>query len=246
MSELHPDPNEGDQNEEPTVEELQQQLADKEQDINYLKGKWGEEKSGLMSDLKSLNDRQSEVEGRVKEQRDLLDRSNQEPAVDPFELTEEALDDIRDDPTKIVSMLRDTQNRTVSVVLDALKQRDANLDQRLDKLGGSVESRFKELNPETLQWRKAIDELKEKNEAFSKLDDDTLIAIARDKEMTPSMEYRGSAGGQRQRESTETKAKAFDPNSDDGAVQIALYMAKGDLKHAEKLWNDAETKAGRV
>ena len=250
MSEPQTEPNKGAQNDEPTVEELQQQLEAKEQDISYLKGKWGEEKSELMANLKSLNDRQAETDGRIKEQRELFDRKNVEPTADPFELDEETMDEIRDDPTKLVAFMQKRQsedrNTVISTILDALKQRDAQNDERFNEFSGTVKSQFKELDPELQQWKPSIDELKERNPAFKDLDESILIAIAKEKDMKPSMEYRGQSGGQRHRESSESKRRVFDPASNDTAVQIAMYMAKGDTKHAEKLWNDAEAKAGRL
>ncbi len=111
--------------------------------------------------------------------------------------------------------------------------------ERFDKLNGTFESKFNELDPKLQQWRPAIEELKEKNEAFKELDDEVLIAIAKEKEMKPSMEYRGEAGGQRQRSGGEDK-KAREFSTALPEAQLLLKMLGGDMEKAKRAFARAE------
>jgi hypothetical protein len=243
MDDLHNEPSEGAQAEEPTAEQLKQQLEDKEQDIQTLKGRWGERNAEQTKLIQELQAKQAEFEGRISEQRELITSGPKEPEPDPYSLSEEELDEIRDDPTRLMEVVRDSQSRTVGVILEALKERDALIEKRYDDLDGTLTSKLKELNPELQQWRPAIEELKKK-EQFSKLDDDVLIAIAREKDMKPSMEYQGEAGGQRPRSTgEEKKAREFDPSSPEARILIQMFGSdQAGLERAKRVFERSEKK----
>jgi len=232
----------GEGDKEPTVENLQEELRQKEQDIQFLKGRWGEKNAQQEKELQDLRTQVSELGGRVNEQRELFDRSKAtETTVDPFELSEDQMDEIRDDPTKVIDLIRNTQSSTLSAVLNALKERDNAFGGRFDELSNTVQSRFKELDPELQQWRQPIDELRQ-DEALKDLPDETLIAVAKRMDMEPAMEYRGAAGGQRQHSDSKPKPREFNPDADDMATRIAIQLANGNMEHAKKLWEDAESR----
>lgn len=238
MSELQDDRSTGidDGNEELNAEQLAEQLAQKEQDIQYLKGKWGEEKSQMMSEFNALKQQFAHVDGRISEQRDMMSQSKV-PAKDPYELDEDTLTQFRDDPAKVIdffksreSELKRGQSDLVNTVLEALKERDAMYSQEF----GSLK---KEMDPEIRAWKPAIDELRQ-NEAFAKLDERTLIEIAKAKGSQPSMEYMGEAGGQRSR-SPKEKAQPFDANSAEGNI---LMQMLGNEEAAKRAWARKEQK----
>jgi len=230
---------EGDQ--EPTVEELREQLEKKEQDIQFLKGKWGEEKSQLTQEQQALRDKVAQFEGRLEEQSNLFNKPQETETKDPFALTEDQMDEIRDDPTKVIDLLRETQTSTIGSILAALDERDKAFLGKVDELNGSVQSRFKELDPELQQWKPAIEELRQ-DESLKDLDEKALIAVAKRMDMKPAMEYRGAAGGQRQHSESQQKPRAFDPNADDTATRIAMRLANDNTEHAKKLWEAAEAR----
>ena len=120
----------------------------------------------------------------------------------------------------------------------AFTARDTYLDTSLENVRSLAEYVKRETNPELIPWKEAIAELKQ-NEAFAKLDDTTLIEIAKSKGTAPAMEYRGDAGGQRQRAVVD-KVQPFNPNSQQG--KLILSMEHGNVTKAEALWAAMETK----
>lgn len=225
-----------DDGEELDAEQLKEQLAKKEQDIQFLKGKWGEEKSQLKGEFEQLKQQLAQFDGRISEQREMMSQSKS-PAKDPYELDEETLTQFRDDPAKVIDFfkgreqeLKRGQSDLVSTMLEALKERDAMYSQEFGSLKRG-------LDPEIQAWKPSIDELRQ-NEKFSKLDDETLIEIAKAKDLKPSMEYMGAAGGQRSRGKQE-KAQPFNPNSEEGNL---LMQMLGNEEAAKRAWTRKENK----
>lgn len=244
MSDLldDPTPDGQDDGEELTAEQLKEEIAKKEQDIQYLKGKWGEEKSEILKQFQALQQQQAEVNGRVSEQREMLNRDKPK-AKDPYELDEETATKFRDDPVEMVKFfkeregdLRRGQAELVDTILEALKERDGLYAQQFSGLK-------KEIDPEIRAWKPAIDELR-KNEKFSKLDEETLIEIAKAKNLKPSMEYRGEAGGQRNRAGSESKPQPWNPNSPEAV--LILQMVGGNEDAAKRVWDKKESKKGQL
>ena len=241
MSDLHDDDRgTGDEaTEELTAEQLQEQLAKKEEDIQFLKGKWGEEKSKLQQEIDAIKQAQSQFQGRISEQREMMS-SKKEPVKDPYEFDDDTIEDFRDHPEKIVEFfktreeeLKRGQSEIVNLVVEALKEQDNTYKSELTGLK-------REIDPELQAWKPAINELKQ-NDRLKSLDDETLIEIAKMRDMKPLMEYRGEVGGQRERQQA-PKARPFDP--DNPACQIAIQIAGGDRKAAENIWKRAEAKKG--
>jgi len=238
MSDLQNDDRE---NGDEVTEELtseQEQLAKKEADIQFLKGKWGEEKAELRRELETLKQQQYQFEGRINEQRDM--QNPKEQAVDPYEFDDEAKEKFGDDPFEIINFLKGResdikreQSELVNLVVEALKEQDSSYKSELTGLR-------KEIDPELQAWKPAIQELRQ-NEKLKSLDDEQLIEIAKMRDMKPLMEYRGASGGQRGRES-EQKARPFDSNSAGG--QMLMKMFSGDAKRAQSAWDRAEAKKG--
>ena len=242
MSDLQDDPtlNETDDGEELTAEQLKEEIAKKEQDIQYLKGKWGQERSELQQQFQALQQQQAEVNGRISEQREMMSQ-NKPKAKDPYELDEDTATKFRDDPVEMVKFfkeregdLRKGQAELVDTILEALKERDGLYAQEFSGLK-------KELDPNIRAWKPAIDELRQ-NEKFSKLDEETLIEIAKAKNLKPSMEYRGEAGGQRNRESGEVKEQPWTPDSLEG--KLILGMVGGNEEAAKRVWANKEARKG--
>lgn len=241
MSDLHDDDHEnGDEGqEELTAEQLQEQIAKKEEDIQFLKGKWGEEKSEMKRELDTLKMQLSQFEGRISEQREMMS-SKKQPEKDPYELDEDVLSEYRDDPAKIISFFKDReqvikreQSELVNLISEALRERDNLYNSEL----GNIK---KELDPKIQSWKPAIQELRQ-NEKLQKLDDETLIEIAKMRDMKPLMEYRGEVGGQRGREER-PKPQPFDPNHPH--ARMLLSMFNGNQEAAKRAWDRAESKKG--
>lgn len=241
MSDLHDNDHEnGDEGqEELSAEQLQEQIAKKEEDIQFLKGKWGEEKSEMKQQLEALKSQLSQFEGRISEQREMMS-SKKEPEKDPYELDEDTLSEFRDDPAKILSFFREReqamkndQSQLVNLISEALRERDTLFNSEL----GSIK---KELDPNIQPWKPAIQELRQ-NEKLKRLDDETLIEIAKMRDMKPLMEYRGEVGGQRGREE-KAKPQPFDVNHPH--AKMLLSMFNGNKEAAKRAWDRAESKKG--
>jgi hypothetical protein len=205
------------------VDTLKAQLEQKEQDIQKLKGRWGSERQELVERLAKL-------EGRVEE-RDAYSNSRKEPEKDPFDLTEEDVERINNNPAEVVKLFKEASQKQMSAFVEALKARDEYYDSSLRETRTIAERVKKELDPERLPWKDTISDLR-KNEKLATLDDDTLIEIAKMQGKGPSMEYRGAAGGQVTRSAQKTAA--FDPNSERG--QAFMLVAGGDQEKAKKYY----------
>jgi hypothetical protein len=211
--------------EEVDVEALKAQLEQKEQDIQKLKGHWGSEKQQLVERLAKL-------EGRVEE-RDAYSNSQREPEKDPFDLTEEDVERINNNPAEVVKLFKAASQKQMSAFVDALKARDEYYDSSLRETRSLAERVKKELDPERLPWKDTISELR-KNEKLAQLDDDTLIEVAKMQGKGPAMEYRGAAGGGVNR-GQQQKVAAFDPSSERGRAFLAV--AQGDIEKAKKFYD---------
>ena len=231
-----------DDGEELNAEQLKEQVAKKEQDIQFLKGKWGEEKSELQRSLRELQERQAQFEGRISEQRDMMSQSK-EPPKDPWELDEDTARDIADDPTKIVPLMKSRIEKAldekIGMIVEILKERDGAYKSELDGLKGFTEKMRKESDPTIQAWKSELDELR-KNEKLANLDDDVLIEIAKAKGAKPAMEYRGDAGGQRYRQQSE-KARSFDALSDSDKA-VFIKTADGNIETAKRIFQRYEAK----
>jgi hypothetical protein len=210
--------------EEVDVEALKAQLEQKEQDIQKLKGHWGSKHQELMEKIARL-------EGRVDERES--HNSQRQPEKDPFDLTEEDVERINNNPAEVVKLFKDASQKQMSAFVEALKARDEYYDSSLRETRTIAERVKKELDPERLPWKDTISELR-KNEKLANLDDDTLIEVAKTMGKGPAMEYRGSAGGGVSRSSGQ-KPSAFDPNTPRG--QAMLMVAGGDVEKAKKYYD---------
>ena len=244
MSELQNEPTTGEPNEELQTQHQDEtsnlsELEKKEADIQKLKGQWGSEKADMMRAQRDLENKIATLEGRVTEQSTLL-TSQQEPAADPFALTEEQQEDFNNNPALMAEYFRSVTDARVEqamgAVFDTLKARDEYVDTSMNNVRSLAESIKKEFDPELLPWKGAIADLR-KNDKLSKLDDETLVEIAKSTGVQPAMEWRGGAGGQRQRTATE-KPRAFDPNSAEG--RVVMQLERGDTAQAEALWKRME------
>jgi hypothetical protein len=225
MSEPYTDPEVDERDEgleEVDVETLKAQLEQKEQDIQKLKGHWGSKHQELMEKIARL-------EGRVDERE--THNSQREPEKDPFDLTEDDIERINNNPAEVVKLFKDATQKQMSAFVEALKARDEYYDSSIRETRTIAERVKKELDPERLPWKETISDLR-KNEKLATLDDDTLIEIAKMQGKGPSMEYRGAAGGQVTRSAQ--KAAAFDPNSERG--QAFMLVAGGDQEKAKKYY----------
>jgi len=226
MSEPYTDPEVDDRNEglenEVDVETLKEEIARKEQDIQKLKGQWGSKHQELMEKIARL-------EGRVDERE--ASNSRKEPEKDPFDLTEEDVERINNNPAEVVKLFKQASQKQMNAFVEALKARDEYYDSSLRETRTIAERVKKELDPERLPWKDTISELR-KNEKLATLDDDTLIEIAKMQGKGPSMEYRGAAGGQVTRSAQKTAA--FDPSSERG--QAFMLVAGGDQEKAKKYY----------
>jgi hypothetical protein len=232
-----------DDGEELNAEQLKEQVAKKEQDIQFLKGKWGEEKSELQRSLRELQDRQAQFEGRISEQRDMMSQTKEpEREILPWD-DEDFKKDVADEPYKMGPVLDERLDRKldakISMLVDILKERDGAFQSELDGLKGFTEKMRKETDPTIQAWKSEIDELR-KNEKLANLDDETLIEIAKAKGAKPAMEYRGDAGGQRYRQQSD-KARTFDalPDSD---KSMFIRMADGNNETAKRIFERYEAK----
>lgn len=209
--------------------------------IDELKGKVGELNSKY-ADLTARHDQSvaemSELKGRLDEQSRHIspEEGSEDEAKDPWEYSEEQLDEFNEEPSKFIALLRQEREARVldakNLQVNIGRYLDANND-ALEERFGSLDKKFEATSPEMLPWRTAIDELKQ-NEKFSKLDDDTLKAIAEEKGMSPDYTYQGSPGGQRPR-GLEQKARTF--SSDDKSTMMAqfLNMTGNDTEKAKKM-----------
>lgn len=229
-----------DKQEELNPQQLQEQLDQKEQDIQFLKGKWGEEKAELQQRYEQMQQQLAEFNGRMSEQRDMM---SQKPQVDPWELDEATSRDIADDPTKIVPLMKEriqsALDEKIGMIVDVLRERDGAYKGELDSIKGLTSSLQKELDPNIRAWKSEIDELR-KNEKLANLDEDTLIEIAKAKGAKPQMEYRGEAGGQRYRE-TKEKARTFD-SAGDSEKSLLLKLADGNEEKAKQIFEKYEAR----
>jgi hypothetical protein len=227
------------QQESPSVEALQQKLEQQEVAFKELKDSFSAQKQEWMQEQKTQSDKVSNLGGRLEER----ERQTAEAPVDPYVLTDEQKDKFTDNPSLMTGFVQDRIDESVDVVVRALRERDAMQNEQFAELKGSLNSRFESVDPETLQWKEAIDSLQE-NAAFKGLPKETLIAIAKDKDMKPSMEYRGSAadGGQRSRETS----KEYVPVKFGPEVQgYARIMAMSNSPEmAENIWNRMEVTKG--
>jgi len=242
MSDLQDDPVTEERNEElgeVDADTLKAQLEQKEQDIQKLKGHWGQEKSEMMKELQALRQKQAELEGRVGEQRELITSSRKEPERDPYDLTDEQVEEFNNNPAGMVKYFKGVQERQMSMIVDALKARDEYFNGTLNETRGQIEARLKALDPETLAWKDTLDELR-KNGVLARLDDKTLIEVAKATGKKPAMEYRGAAGGGGQRAQA-PKARAFDPDNN-GECQQWLMLWEGNVEQAKKTWEKREAK----
>lgn len=240
MSDLYDEPEQGETTEELDTEDvgsLKEALSRKEQDIQKLKGHWGSEKQELMKSQQMLQQKLAELEGRVGEQRELFN-SSREPEKDPFELTEDRIEEFNNNPAKITEFVKEYTESRLKTLVEAVTARDQYYETSIQNTRGLVENVKKEFDPERQAWRDSINELR-KNEKLARLDDDTLIEIAKTTGKAPAMEYRGSAGGGVQRESAH-KAVAFDPNRQD--CMIFLQVAGGNQEKAKTMWDNSQKK----
>lgn len=244
MSDLQDDPTrEGsDDGEELTAEQLKEQITKKEEDIQFLKGKWGEDKSELQKTIRELQERQAQFEGRISEQRDMMSRKD-EPTVDPWAIDEDTAAKIADDPGMMIPLMKERMEKAldskVGMIVDVLRERDGAYKSELEGLKGLTETIRKESDPNMRAWKSEIDELRQ-NEKLAKLDDETLIEIAKAKGAKPAMEYRGEAGGQRMRESAE-KARSFDSLSDSDKSTF-IKLSDGNLEKAKSIFQRYEAR----
>ena len=222
-----------DTQEELDPQQLREQLEQKERDIQFLKGKWGEEKAELQRELQT---RLAEFDGRISEQREMMGRKN-EPTPDPWALDEDTARDIADDPTKIVPLMKSRIEKAldekIGMIVDVLRERDGAYKGEFESIKGLASSLKKELDPNIRAWKSEIDELR-KNEKLAGLDEETLIEIAKAKGAKPNMEYRGEAGGQRYRQSQE-KARTFEA-AGDSEKSLLLKLANGNVEEAKKMF----------
>jgi len=227
------------QQESPSVEALQQKLEQQEQDMKHLKDSFSAQKQEWMQEQKTQSDKVSNLGGRLEER----ERQTAETPVDPYVLSDDQKDKFTDNPSLMTGFIKDRVDESVDVIVRALRERDAMQNEQFAELKGSMDSRFKSVDPETLQWKEAISTLKE-NKAFENLEPEVLIAIAKEKDMKPSMEYRGSAaeGGQRSREtSKEYEPVKFGPNVQ-GYARIMAMSNSPEM--AERIWDRMEATKG--
>ena len=228
-----------DTQEELDPQQLKEQLDQKERDIQFLKGKWGEEKAELQRELQT---RLAEFDGRISEQRDMMSQKN-EPQADPWELDEDTARDIADDPTKIVPLMKSRIEKAlddkIGMIVDVLRERDGAYKGEFESIKGLASSLQKELDPNIRAWKSEIDELR-KNEKLASLDEETLIEIAKAKGAKPQMEYRGEAGGQRYREPQE-KPRTFD-SAGDSEKALLLKLSDGNQEKAKALFAKYEAR----
>jgi len=238
------DTREGESNESVTAEEALSRWKQAEAAISHLKGEWGNQKDQIVRENQELKERLAGLEGRVDEQRTMFGSQSQQAAVDPFELDETTADAFRNDPTQIVGFFKDrlkeNQEAYLNAVVGLLKDREANVAQRFQDIDGTLQTVKRVVDPEIAPWRENIDELRTKGEVFKKLDDKSLIEIAKTMGMRP-MEYRGDAGkGRHGTGESSQSTRPFDPNSLEG--QLVLKFASGDMKRAESMWKRNEAR----
>lgn len=240
MSDLQDDLETDEQTEElgDDVETLKAALVAKEQDIQKLKGQFGSKHSEDIQARRALEQKLAELEGRVGEQRELFNsRSAKED--DPFELTEEKIEEFNNNPSAIIEYNKNYLENRLKMLVDAVTARDQYYESSIQNTRGLVEGVRKEFDPERLAWKDSLDELK-KNEKLAKLDDDILIEIAKTQGKAPMMEYKGGAGGGTQREAAH-KPIAFDPENRQDC-ELFLKVANGDMTKAKKMWDNSQKK----
>jgi hypothetical protein len=249
MSDLQADPATGESTEglatQPTIESLTAQLEQKENDIQTLKGQWGSKNADQQKVQRELETKLANLDGRVNEQTSFLN-SQRTPEVDPYLLTDEQKESFNNDPASMVEHFRkvsdaktsDAIEEAMGKVFATLKARDEYVDTSLSNARSLAEEVKAENDPELAPYRTAIAELR-KNETFATLDDKMLMEIAKSQGTEPAMEWRGDAGGQRQREVQKT-AVEFDPTSAQG--RMVLQMENGNTANAEALWNRMEAR----
>jgi hypothetical protein len=220
--------------EEVDVEALKAQLEQKEQDIQKLKGRWGSERQ-------ELTERLAKLEGRVEE-RDVYSNSQRQPEKDPRKLTEEEIESFNNNPSdmweRMYELMETREQQRMSAIAEALKARDDYEESRHREVVSTVQLLKKEVDPELMPWKEAIGDLR-KDESLAKLDDETLIAIAKKMGKGPAMEYRGSAGGGVTRSGGQ-KAVPFNPNSPE--CRVFIDVAQGDVERAKKWWESRQRK----
>jgi len=235
---------EGEANESVTAEEALNRWKQAEAAIAHMKGDWGNQKDQITRENQELKERLAGLEGRVDEQRTLFGSANQKAEADPFELDEATADAYRNDPTQMLGFvkerLRAQEESYLNAVVGLLHDREANVTQRFNAIDGTLQTVKRVVDPEIAPWREQIDELRTKGEVFKKLDDKSLIEIAKTMGLKP-MEYRGDAGSGRHGvgEGKQT-AREFDPHSMAG--QLIMRLADGDKKRAESIWKRQEAR----
>jgi hypothetical protein len=177
----------------------------------------------------------------VTEQSTLL-TANKEPEADPYDLSEEQTEHFNNNPAAMLEYVKKVsdarEEKLMGTLGAAFKARDTYLDTSLDNVRSLAEAVKRETDPELLPWKEAIEELKQ-TEAFADLPNATLIEIAKSKGTAPAMQYKGDAGGQRQRATVE-KAQPFNPDSKQG--RLVLAMNGGSIEKSEVHWKLMEAK----
>jgi len=232
----------GEPNESVTAEEALNRWKQAEEAISHLKGEWGNQKDQIVRENQELKERLAGIEGRVEEQRNLFGQQTQTVEPDPFELDEDTADSFRNDPTQMLSLVKKQmeaqQEAYINAVVGLLRDREASTEEKFQSINGTLQTVKRVVDPEIAPWRDNIDELRSKNETLQKLDDKTLIEIAKTMGLKP-MQYRGDAGGgRRSGGSEEAKPQEFNPNSPEG--QLILRLADGDMKVAASVWKRRE------
>jgi hypothetical protein len=235
------EPIEGESTESMSAEQLRSRWEQAEKAISHLKGEWGSQKDQMIRENQELKERLAELSGRVDEQRNLFSEKTEEKKADPFELDEETADSFRNDPSQIVSFfkerLKEQENAYLDAVVGLIKDRDGQVDRRFNEFDGTLATVRRVVDPEIAPWKDAIDGLRDKSEALKKLDDKTLIEVAKTMGMQP-MAYRGAPGGRRTSQSSEAKPGAF--STDSVAGRLALRLADGDVTQAKKIFERQE------
>lgn len=233
----------GESEESMTPDVLVNKWKQAEETIARMKGEWGSQKDEITRENQTLKQQLAMLAGRVDEQRSMFDTKNQASVADPFELDEETADSFRNDPTNIVSFfkkrLEEQQDAYVSAVVGMMKERDEQVYSKFQEIDGTLGTVKRVVDPEIAPWKENIDGLREKGGVFAKLDDQSLIEIAKQIGMKP-MEYRGTAGSGRHSSGDSGKIAEFDPNSVQG--RLMLKFADGDLARAKNMWKRQASK----
>jgi hypothetical protein len=211
--------------------ELAKQLAQKDEYIAKLQGTQGT----LLQKLDATAERLVSLEGRLGEQRDILEgrSAKGDPAPDPWTIDDATREQFQNSPDKIVDFTRDTIRKTMSGLVGeisrVLEARDASIEQKL----GGIQSLMQAQDPERRAWKGAVDELR-KDESFADLPEEKLIAIAKRTNMKPDYEFTGGPASQTAR----TTARRGGDNRSESQIMQGFMGIYGDEKRATRATKD--------